>query len=254
MADRPQLKYGQYVDYAEIDKDVIEVRQGEFNTEKPITLIIGDSRVETLHEELKDRVTTPYIINSAFGLKTHDIYPIIENTMLAERIDFVIIMTGSCDLVGMLEGDLVFEENDEEIPPLVDEILAIYRKQINRVSKLNSGTKTVIAGFYGVELHNYNEQETRQDALNNATWDVNHKIHNLNKGRGMPNLRIDSLIHKNLTKIKRNQNKRSHSYKRTEEGYHPSTELNEAVALHVGRLFGSLLSIFLQEKPGFGFY
>ena len=86
MEQKPKLLYGRYVEYATIDKDIIEVRHGNFTAGKPITLIIGDSRVETLHEELQSRVTTPYILNSAFGLKTHDIYPIIEYTLNTEKL------------------------------------------------------------------------------------------------------------------------------------------------------------------------
>ena len=240
-----QPPFGSYIDIPNLNRDVVEIRYGTPKQDKPTILLIGDSRLELLQKALRDKSQCPYIINYAYGLNSTEITPILDRILTHEKIGFVIIMTGGCDITGMENSKLLFEEEDVNIPARIAEIMSEYSKIIALVTKLQFTTGTIISGFYGVELHTYNQtadRNDRQDALDDTVWLINSKIHQINCSRFAPNLRIDHLIHKNLTKHK--WRKRSHSYSRLLDGFHPDAEVDEAVATHLHRLIEKLVKVY----------
>ena len=86
-----------------IDNDVYVVKQGFTTVSKPTILIIADSRMEEVHHELKSLVFTPYIIVTAFRLLTSEIGSILDYFLTTERIKYVLLATGICDLTGMVD-------------------------------------------------------------------------------------------------------------------------------------------------------
>ena len=246
--DLGQPRYGNYIQYDNLQRNVVEIRHKEATAGKPMILIIGDSKIDLLHGELKELVTAPYIINYAYGLRTSELTPILKSKLRNEAINFVVIMTGTCDITSMTNRLLSFESDQGEIQKIMDNLLEVYNVTTQNVTLLQPQTKT-IAGITGIELHTYNdkpEEDKNQSLLNDAVWIINARINKFNNDGGVPNLRVDNLIHKNLTKNKKRS--RTHAYDRYTDGCHPDENLFKAMAKYVGKLFGELQSRYLLEQ------
>ena len=103
-----------------------------------------------------------------------------------------------------------------------------------RAKAVAPNTTTIVAGVYGVDLARYkneNERGSDQDALEATLLKLNSDLHYFNIANGTCSIRIDKLIHKNLSKNKTGKGLgKSHTNTWLTDGYQSDNIFLEKVA------------------------